>query len=95
MSNKLTDTRLQNQTRNNYLDWKSKTKNPLHHIYIDIMLEKLDNGQKLSWDESVVKYYDKATKQLYFGIAALKEGLTGSTSSIKTLIDNGRIIRFK
>ena len=95
MSNKLTDTRLQSQARTNYLDWKRKTKNPLHHIYIDIMLEKLDKGEKLSWDDTYVKYYDKATKQLYFGIAALKEGLTANTSSIKTLIDNGRIIRFK
>ena len=95
MSNKLTDTRLQSQARTNYLDWKRKTKNPLHHIYIDIMLEKLDKGEKLSWDDTYVKYYDKATKQLYFGIDALKEGLTGRDSSIKTLIDNGRIIRFK
>lgn len=95
MSNKLTSTRLQNQTRNNYLDWKNKTKNPIHHLYIDIMLEKLDRGEKLSWDESVVKYYDKATKQLYFGLPALKEGISGRDSSIKTLIDNGRIIRFK
>jgi len=94
MSNKLTDTRLQNQTRNNYLDWKAKTKNPLHQLYIDIMLEKLDNQEKLSWDESVVKYYDKVDKKLYWGTKEAYEAL-GSETVLRNMIDHGRIVKFK
>ena len=80
--------------RNNYLDWRSKTKNEIHILYIDMMLEKLDRGEKLSYDESVAKYYDKVDKKLYWGTKEAYEAL-GSETVLRKMIDHGRIVKFK
>lgn len=78
-----------------YTSWRQRTKNDIHKMYIDMMLDRLLNDKPLSWPEAGVKHYDSVEKKLYWSKTELMNETGWTLNMTDNKIKDGRIICFK
>lgn len=89
------DDNVKERLYNHYTSWRETTRNDIHKLYIDLMLEKLLNDKPLDWVHIGNVYYDNNTKELYSSKEDLIKQTGWSISQIEMKIKDGNLIRFK
>lgn len=89
------DDKVKEKLYDHYTSWRKTTRNDIHKLYIDLMLEKLLNDKPLDWVEMGTKYYDGNTKELYWSREELIRQTGWSINQIEMKVKDGNLICFK